>query len=173
MPNPSGSQFTKRILTDSLKKLMAQKPLDKIAIHEITDGCGVNRQTFYHHFENIYDQVKWMYEQEALSLLKEHEGVLLWQEGLLQLFQYIEANRVICLCTYQSIGQQHLKRFISADIYAIIENTIRDLGLKLGSPERDGYVEFLTRYYTIALTGLIESWLLGEIDKTAAEQIDF
>lgn len=51
------SEQTKRLLTDSLKRQMEQKPLNKISIREICDGCGVNRQTFYYHFADLYDQV--------------------------------------------------------------------------------------------------------------------
>ena len=39
-----------------------------------------------------------MFQEEAVALLQQHEGALLWQEGLLQLFRYIEQNRAVCLC---------------------------------------------------------------------------
>ncbi len=81
----SVSEITKRQLCDSLKALMGQKPLEKITIREVTEGCGLQRQAFYYHFEDIYDLVRWMFQQEAVSLLQQHEGALLWQEGLLQL----------------------------------------------------------------------------------------
>ena len=42
------SDQTKHMLTASLKKIMAQKPLNKISIREICEDCGVNRQTFYY-----------------------------------------------------------------------------------------------------------------------------
>ena len=46
------SQTTKRALEASLKKLLLQKPLNKITINDITEDCGVNRMTFYYHFKN-------------------------------------------------------------------------------------------------------------------------
>ena len=49
------SQTTKRALEASLKKLLLQKPLNKITINDITEDCGVNRMTFYYHFKDIYD----------------------------------------------------------------------------------------------------------------------
>lgn len=38
-------------------------------------SCGMARQHFYYHFEDIYDAVRWMFDQEAVALLREHEGV--------------------------------------------------------------------------------------------------
>ena len=34
---------TKQILGESLKKLMLQKPLDKITIRDLTEDCGISR----------------------------------------------------------------------------------------------------------------------------------
>ena len=95
---------------------MAKKPLAKISVREIAEDCGVNRQTFYYHFEDIYDMVRWMYQQEAVMLMAKREGVPLWQDGLLQLLRYIEENKAVCLCTLNSLGHQHLKKFFYTDI---------------------------------------------------------
>lgn len=89
----SHTEVTKRLMADALKRLMTKKPLNKITIREITEDCGVNRQTFYYHFEDIYDLMRWMFRQEALALLDQREGVVIWQDGLLQLFRYLEENR--------------------------------------------------------------------------------
>ena len=49
------SEITKRALATSLKKLLSQKELTKISIKDITDDCGIQRQTFYYHFADVYD----------------------------------------------------------------------------------------------------------------------
>ena len=155
---------TKRLLTESLKRLMAQKPLNKISIREITEGCGVNRQTFYYHFEDIYDQVRWMFHQEAVKLLDQQEGILVWQDGLLQLFRYLEENRDICLCAMHSLSHEHLRRFFQADIYDIIRRVIDQLTEDLHTDEVGK--DILTHFYVSALAGTVESWLLGELPYT-------
>ena len=38
---------TKQILEESLKKIMLQKPLDKITIRDLTEDCGISRMAFY------------------------------------------------------------------------------------------------------------------------------
>ena len=83
------SEAAKREICAALKALMAQKPLNKITVAEIMQSCGMARQHFYYHFEDLYDAVRWMFDQEAVALLREHDGVMLWQDGLLQLFQYL------------------------------------------------------------------------------------
>ena len=167
----SVSEITKRQLCDSLKALMGQKPLEKITIREVTEGCGLQRQAFYYHFQDIYDLVRWMFQQEAVSLLQQHEGALLWQEGLLQLFHYLQENKAICLCALKSISRSHLKRFFQADIYAIIHHTIDGLVEQMQLPSEKVEQELLTHMFVIALAGIMESWLLGEFDCTPEELI--
>lgn len=174
--NPSVSEQTKLQLAAALKILMAQKSMDKITIAELTSLCNIRRQSFYYHFEDIYDLLRWMIENEAISLLKQQEGALLWKEGLLQLFRYLEENRTVCLCALKSVGRDHLRRFFEADIYAIIHRTIEQLTENIGVHSNlDSFVdvEMLTHFYVVALAGMIESWLLGEIDRTPEQLIQF
>lgn len=174
--NSSVSEQTKLQLAAALKTLMAQKSMEKITIAELTSMCHIRRQSFYYHFEDIYDLLRWMIENEAISLLKQQEGALLWKEGLLQLFRYLEDNRAVCLCALKSVGRSHIRRFFEADIYAIIHRTIEQLGENIGVKNNlDSFVdvEMLTHFYVVALAGMMESWLLGEIDRTPEQLIQF
>ena len=172
----AASDQTKHALAAALKELMAQKSIDKITIHDITERCGIRRQNFYYHFEDVYDLMRWMFQEEAVSLLRQHEGTLLWQEGLLQLFRYIEENKAVCLCALRSVGREHLKRFFETDIHAIIHRTVEQFGHEVGAISAgvtESDVELVTHFYVVALTGMLESWLLGEIDRTPEELISF
>lgn len=174
--NPSVSEQTKHQLADALKILMVQKPMDKITISELTALCKIRRQSFYYHFEDIYDLLRWMIQNEAINLLQQQEGALLWKEGLLQLFRYLEENKPVYLCALKSVGRDHIRRFFEADIYAIIHRTIEQLGEDIGVQNNLNSfvdVEMLTHFYVVALAGIIESWLLGEIDRTPEELIQF
>ena len=174
-PNAASDQ-TKHALAVALKDLMAQKPIDKITIHDLTERCGIRRQNFYYHFEDVYDLLNWMFHEEAVSLLQQHEGTLLWQEGLLQLFRYIDENRAVCLCALKSVGRDHLKRFFEADIHAIIHRAVEQIGSEVGAIQAGVTEEdtaLMTHIYVVASAGVIESWLIGEIDRTPEELIAF
>ena len=131
------------------------------------------RQHFYYHFDDVYDAVRWIFEEEAVALLREHEGVMLWQDGLLQLFQYLQENRAFCLCALRSMGRDHLKRFFQTDIRAIIQSTIRLIAAELGYEAGEQELTMLTQFYVGALVSIVEDWLLGEIQGTPEELIRF
>lgn len=48
---------TKRLLLQSLTKLMAEKSINKITVTELTQQADVNRSTFYLYYQDIYDMI--------------------------------------------------------------------------------------------------------------------
>ena len=49
-------------LAEAMKECMKKAPVEKITVKEITEECGVTRQTFYRNFQDKYDLVNWYFE---------------------------------------------------------------------------------------------------------------
>ena len=62
---------TKKILFDTLIKLMKQKNFERIKISDICEEALINRSTFYSHYEDKYDLLMDLFEEQKLTLLKE------------------------------------------------------------------------------------------------------
>ena len=52
---------TKQALAKGLKATLEHKSLDRVTVGDITTFCGLNRQTFYYHFEDKYALLNWIY----------------------------------------------------------------------------------------------------------------
>ena len=63
----SESILTKRIIADGFRAVMAKKSFEKITISDITDQCGLNRQTFYYHFQDKYELLNWILYTEVIT----------------------------------------------------------------------------------------------------------
>ena len=61
------SVITKKAIAESLKKLMKEKPFEKISVAEICEECGLTRKSFYYHFKDKYDLVSWIFDHEFLG----------------------------------------------------------------------------------------------------------
>lgn len=75
------SNTTKRALEASLKKLLLQKPLDKITIQDLTTDCGISRMAFYYHFKDIYDLVEWDAWRTESGRCRENEPTIPGRKG--------------------------------------------------------------------------------------------
>ena len=49
------SNLTKKALRETMIKALNERPLDKIKVKELVEECGVNRNTFYYHYKDIYE----------------------------------------------------------------------------------------------------------------------
>lgn len=153
----SANTSTKKLLADSLKKLMTTKPLNKISVYEIAEDCGVNRQTFYYHFHDIIDLLEWMLKEEALALFKDSGDSLSLSEGLLRLLKYIQKNEALCLCTLQSLGHKHLRNFFYEGINSVIRSIVDEFSADLNVSEK--HKAFIAHFYTVSFAGFLENWL--------------
>ena len=158
MKNEKISYLTKERIASSLKGLMKKKAFDKITVKDISDDCDISRSAFYYHFEDMYDLMKWTFESEALELLKASENSIDWDDGILSIFRYVHDNRKICLCAYNSIGKDLLKKMLydgtSAIMRAFINNILQDV------PADKEHADFIGKFYTEALVNCLVTWML-------------
>ena len=91
------AQTTKRALAASLMKLLKERSLDNITVKDIVEDCEVNRQTFYYHFQDIYDLLFWVFESQADEVIGGKRDTETWPEGFLRVFQYAQENRGMIL----------------------------------------------------------------------------
>ena len=106
------STLTKRALEQSLKRLLATKPLAKITIADITEDCGISRMTFYYHFKDIYDLVEWCLEEDAASVLNGAQTVETWQEGYLAVLSEVQQNKAFITTIYREMSRERVERFL-------------------------------------------------------------
>ena len=71
------------------------------------------------------------------------------------------------------MSREHLKDFFRTDLQAIIQNTIREIAAELRYPADEREVALLTKVYVGALAGMMEDWLLGEIQESPEALIQF
>lgn len=120
------AQTTKRALAASLKKLLAQKPLDKITIVDIVTDCEVNRQTFYYHFQDIYDLMDWIFVSEATQVIQGKKTYNTWQQGFLQIFEYVLANKALITNAYHSLSREQMERYLYDVTYHLLIDVVEE-----------------------------------------------
>ena len=106
------SQVTKRALEQSLKNLLLQKSLTKITVKDITEDCGINRMTFYYHFKDIYDLVEWACLEDARKALEEKKTFDTWQQGFLQIFEAVQANKPFIMNVYRCVHREQVECYL-------------------------------------------------------------
>ena len=155
------SSLTKKALATSLKRLMGKIPLNKITVHEIVADCELNRQTFYYHFQDIFDLLGWVYKTEAVESIADYKTYTTWEDGFLKIFLYIEKNKAFCLNTLNSLGRDHLDFFLHSISFELLMGVGNEVSQGMNVKDEDK--KFIANFYTLAFIGLVIQWMKTEM----------
>ena len=120
-----------------MKKLLLEKPLNKITINDITEDCGVNRMTFYYHFKDIYDLVDWILAEDAAKAMEGRRGFGTWSEAYLDVLHQVE---------------QYLYRLLDTILKDFADRECHDITVQ------DADKQFVVDFYKYALVGMTLEW---------------
>lgn len=148
---------TKEALGNALKKMLSIKPIDKITIKDLVEECGVNRQTFYYHFDDVYDLMEWVFEEDANRVLPSEILNDEWRENVILFFRYLSDNRPFVLNIYNSQNRSYLLRYFKKRLHYCIHGFAANIAETKNVPYAD--LEFTCEFYAQAAVGLISQWV--------------
>ena len=153
------SQTTKRALEASLKHLLLKKPLDKITINDIAEDCGINRMTFYYHFKDIYDLIEWSCVEDAARALEGKNTYDTWQQGFLQIFEAVLANKPFIMNVYHSVSREQVELYLYKLTFNLLIGVIEEKAAGMAVSDEDK--KFIADFYKYAFVGIMLEWISG------------
>lgn len=164
---------TKRMFADALKQAMSQKPFSKITVSEIVAACGVNRKTFYYHFEDIYALLLWIFKEEAIDVVKEFNLPTQHREALFFVMDYVEENSYLINCAYDSLGRDQLRCFLYTDFISVTRELLEQVEALSGNKLETPYKEYLSKFYAEGLAGVLIDWIKHRTDLDREQTADY
>ena len=164
----ANSELTKRVLADGIKKVMESKAFDKITVTDITDSCGVSRNTFYYHFQDKYELVNWIFYTEITPIARAAQGEKGWAAALTELFCYLRNNRAFYSNVLRFQGQNSFSSCL-CDFY---QSAMR----KLIEKDTSGVLtleeqQFAAKFYSNALIGTVMDWVSEDMRPDPEEAV--
>lgn len=164
------SQITKRALEQSLKNLLQQKPLSKITISDITEGCGISRMTFYYHFKDIYDLVEWACAEDAARALQNKKTYDTWQQGFVQIFHAVRENKVFVMNVYRCVNREQVEKYLAPLTDQLIMGVITERAA--GMTVREADQQFIAQVYSYAFVGIMLDWIRDDMRADPEELVN-
>ena len=121
---------TKKALEASLKKLLKEKPFDKITIADLTGDCGISRMTFYYHFQDIYE---------------------------LAVFEAVLENKPFIANIYRSVDKAKIENYLYKLSYQLIADVVDEKCAGDNLSEADK--QFIADFYKYGFVGIMLDWV--------------
>ena len=154
--------MTKKLLKEALIALMKDKPLHSISIKRICEVAGVNRGTFYHHYETqfaLYEEIMADVSADIEALIldtKERDGTTL--PLLTEVFRYAERNRDLFLVILSTNSNLNLGEEFTKQVDRFLE--------KENNSEMFNYC---TQFIAAGITNILWIWLNEENRRSARD----
>ena len=157
--------YTAKLMNQALLALLEKKDIEFITVTEITRKAGVNRSTFYLHYENIYELLEETIEnlnkeflnafavQTPPEIKSKEEAFLITDEYLTSYLLFVKRNKRVLQLIHAKPRlfqtQKTYQRMYESVFYPAISQFIK------GEKERIYYLEF----FTGGVSAIIHKWL--------------
>ncbi|MFA6867248.1 MAG: TetR/AcrR family transcriptional regulator [Clostridia bacterium] len=156
----STTQKNYKKLYTALTELMEKNDLDNISVVDICTKAGTPRATFYNHFEDKYDLLRYFFNSKISGLLKELreknlKGKELIDDMIYEILLFISKNAVLLekmLRNDSSIGIYEIEKIINNVLYINFKNLQSEFEFLLP-------IEPLASFYAGALVFTGKWWL--------------
>lgn len=162
----SESIITKRAIADSFKKIVAEKTFDKISISDITKSCGLNRQTFYYHFQDKYELLNWIYYNDGF--IYAIDGITLenWDEKICLLLRLMKQEQTFYINTIKS-AQNYFTDYLLEITTTLFEEAISELDIRKQVIQTERH--FIAEFFAYGVCGMVLSWVKSGMKQKVEE----
>ncbi len=162
------STITKRAIADSLKLLTKNKAFDKISVKDISEKCGINRQTFYYHFEDKYILLKWIYENDLLEKYMKDVSFENWNIKLEQLLTEMTQDKHFYINTINHT-ENYIQSYLVVQAQKIFEQAITYIDVSANDEEHkavsDSQRNFIAKFFAYGSCGILIEWVVRGMEE--------
>ena len=104
--------FTKKAIKDSMKKLLNERPLNQITVKDIVEDCGINRNSFYYHFEDMPALIEEIISEEVDNSIDEHPEIDSLEQCIEVAVEFTIRNKRAVLHIYNSANRSTCEKYL-------------------------------------------------------------
>lgn len=144
-------------IADTLNDLLQHKELDKITVKELVDACGISRQSFYYHFQDIMDVVEWYQDQALRQSIENSLAAPTYKEAIRGVIYETFQHRQLLLQLMASQRRKEMELLFSKAVRTYLRELLRAKGPGISGSSED--METVLSFCSFGLVGMILSTL--------------
>lgn len=161
-------QYTKKMIRKVFINLLNERPLNKITVKDIALVCGINRNTFYYYYSDIYELLSELFQTELQSVIDEYNDTMSWEDSFLLATRFALENKKVVYHVYNSMQREELVNYIYNVSGNMMERYVKKISYGINASEED--MKLIAKFYQCALTEMVVQWISSgmkeEPDKT-------
>ena len=156
---------TKYRLARSMKEGLESTSVDNITVKQITENCGLTRQTFYRNFLDKFDLINWYFDKLLVKSFEHMGKGKTVYEALVKKFTYIQEEQKFFSAAFRYDSQNSLRQHDFELILKFYEDLLCE---KTGKVPAEN-IHFLLEMYCQSSIYMTIKWVTGGLTCTPEE----
>ena len=150
------AKFTKKAIMDCFLNMLKRKNIDRVTVTDICEECGINRNTFYYYFSDIYDVLDTVLIEETEKNIDITEDATFY-ETYSKAASVIIEYRVAVIHVYNSRNRDIIEKYLHNTTEYLVGLFVKRYceGRKLTESDR----EYITCFYSYSIVGIVSRWI--------------
>ena len=120
------SKYTKTRIMNAFLYLLNEKSMDCLTVKDIIETAEVNRNTFYYHFEDIYDLLHQVFKTKFEEFCSQTEKCDTFYEEYIRSADFFMKNKKAMSHIYYSKDRELLPKYMEKFTLVFVERFVRD-----------------------------------------------
>lgn len=160
--------FTKDAIKHSFMKLLNEKQLNKITVKDIVEDCGINRNSFYYHYNDIPSLLEEILNEQA-DMLVSVSGPSTIYDCILSAIDFATQNKKAMLHIFNSPNREMIYSYINRVSQRAVSEYIDKYAVDYNISEHDK--QAIIMYYKSLLIGFLVDWLSSNMKYDLKDEI--
>lgn len=150
-------KLTQKAIMQTFMNILQKKSLDKITVKDIIETTGINRNTFYYYYDDIYDLIDAIFKEETRKVLAEETENCTFYEEYVRAASIVTENKQAIIHIYNSKSKDILYNYLEQVTLFCVRKFVTSAAEKYNLSQ-DG-VEYITFFYSSAIIGSTMYWV--------------
>ena len=164
MPN-----FTRMAIKATFIRLLNEKPLSQITVKDIVEECGVNRNSFYYHFQDIPALIEEIVTEQADRIIEEYPSIDSIEVCLNVALSFAEKNRRAILHIYNSVNRAIFEQYLWKVCHHVVSAYSNVIFSDRSVSDVDRKV--ILRFYECECFGMVMKWMSSGMQDGMQDEI--
>lgn len=156
------ANFTEQAIKNTFLDLLNEKPLNQITVKDIVVKCGINRNSFYYHFQDIPNLLETIVKDETDRIIHAYPSVETLETAFEAALTFALQNKRAVLNIFNSANRDLFEQSLWSICDYVIKSYADNFISKARTtdkPLNDRDAEVIYRYYVCQLFGTVTYWL--------------
>ena len=164
------TNFTKKEIKNTFLEMLEEMPLNQITVKGLTERCGINRNSFYYHYQDIPALIEEIITEDADEIISNYSSIDSMQIGLKAVLDFASSKRKAILHIFNSVNRDIFERDLWKVCEYVVIQYLKPI-LEVGHlSEFDQEIAF--KFYKCECFGFAMDWLNNGMEEEAQAQID-